>query len=387
MTDSIYPNDNNLLFGVLMLNSRGQPVQMDPTYFTLKFLEITYYRNGIELVGNATDLGTQDWGNDFPVISDMFRTYNLSGALTCPLNKNYRVSGNYLSAIRRILNIRLYRWAGSPLWHTKAEIDAKMQDTLFNVVIYNWYVDFDDYDSPIKAYFDDIYSYQLAPGFNKQLKLYIKQNDVELNDAFVQISNSKEMSFLSVDRFTLDLFSESSSGEIFDVTVRLDPYKDSYQRVVYSLLDVFGTVGGVFQVFQTVFGVIIGIITTEAFLSSAFRRLYFTSNNCSPSETNQGHTISKRPSFQKRVEEIKENRDRCDSIMSINSRYDDSRQASDVNVKVQSRRDSFINSEEDNTLLLSRLKGILSRRRKYLALSYHKCLTLFSWMPMQKIWT
>ena len=207
-----------------MLNSNGQPVTVDPTYFTLKFLEVTYYRNAVEMIGNATDLGTVDWGNDFPIISNMFKAYNLSGSLTCPLNKNYRVSGNYLSTIRRILNIRLYRCTGSPLCHSKAEIDAKMNDILFNVVIYNWYVDFDDYETPIKSYIDDIYSYQLTPGFNKQLKLYVKQNDVELNDAYLQIGNSKQSSFLNIDRFAMDMFSESSSGEIFDVTVRLDPY-------------------------------------------------------------------------------------------------------------------------------------------------------------------
>ena len=81
MTNDVYPYHSNLQFGVLMLNSLGQPVKLDPTYFSLKFLEITYYRNGIQLVGNATDLGSQDCGNSFPIISDMFRSYNLSGSL------------------------------------------------------------------------------------------------------------------------------------------------------------------------------------------------------------------------------------------------------------------------------------------------------------------
>ena len=42
-----------------------------------------------ELIGNATDLGTVDWGNDFPILSNMFKAYNFSGSLKCPLNKNY----------------------------------------------------------------------------------------------------------------------------------------------------------------------------------------------------------------------------------------------------------------------------------------------------------
>ena len=290
------------------------------------------------------------------------------------MNKDYRVAGNYLSAIRRILNIRLYRCTGSPLCRSAAEIDAVMKDTLFNIVIYNWYFDFDDYVTPIKAYFDDVYSYQLTPGFNKQLKLYIKQNDVELNDAYVQIGNSQQMSFLNVDRFALDIFSESSSGQVFDVTVRLDPYKDSYQRVVFSLLDVFGTVGGIFQVLQTVFGLIISIITAEVFLSSAFRRLYFT--NTEESEDNNINYNFRRNSFHNRVEESKETRDRSNSSISMCSKYNDSQFVSDVNIRLDTQHNSNLNSNEESRFLLAHLKSILSQRRRYLALGYHKCLTL-----------
>ena len=74
-------------------------------------------------------------------------------------------------------------------------------------------MNFDDYENPIKSYVDDIYTYQLSSSLDKRIKIYVKQNNLELNDNFVQIGNSKDYQFLNVERTSLDVASISSDGE------------------------------------------------------------------------------------------------------------------------------------------------------------------------------
>ena len=140
-------------------------------------------------------------------------------------------------------------------------------------------------------------------------------------------------------------------------------------------MDVFGIVGGVFQVLQSLFGVIVGLISTEVFLSSVFRRLYFTSKMDDSNNFRQNSIIFRREST-KPQEELKTPKEFIDYSMSMNSKLDESRHSSDINVRIQSRQNSFNFAEEENNFLPNKLKSILSRRRKYHALGCHKFLTL-----------
>ena len=119
----LYPYEYNLEFAVLMLNSQGQPIPYDPTYFTIKMLEISTYGHGSYRKTNTTDLGMYDWSKDFPILSDLHNTFNLSGSLMWPQNKRFKLSGNFYSDTSSIFSIKLYRWSGSSLCHSSTEIN------------------------------------------------------------------------------------------------------------------------------------------------------------------------------------------------------------------------------------------------------------------------
>ena len=356
------------------MNSLGQPIPFDPSYFTIKMVELEFYSNGSYRFGSITDLGTQDCTSTFPILADYFQSLNSSNIIICPQSDKYKVSGNYLSNKQSIFSIRLYKWVGSSNWKSESEINSMMNNVYFNIAIKNWYVNFDDYVNPIRSYSDDMYSYQLAPGFNKKLKLYVKQNQVELNDNFVQISNTQDLEFLNVEKSILDIVLEQSDGQIFDVSIRLDENRDSYKRVAYSFLDILGALGGVYQAVWTVLGLFINLISTEVLFSSVFKRLYFT-NKIDPSEELM-QINDKTSEFSKhnKVEEFKiENKK---SRKFANMRIDESRSPSDINLSVVSNQNRMLASEEQNHSILSKLKSILINKRKYKASSCHKLYTL-----------
>ena len=72
-----------------------------------------------------------------------------------------------MSSKKTKFDIKLYRCIGSTSCRSTTEINNFMNDLYFCIVINNWYFNFDNYDNPIKSFIDDIYSYQLSPGFNK----------------------------------------------------------------------------------------------------------------------------------------------------------------------------------------------------------------------------
>ena len=53
-------------------------------------------------------------------------------------------------------------------------IDNKMKNILLNVILVNTYFDFDDYDSPVKTYMDDRYTYDLLPGYTIRNHVFLQ---------------------------------------------------------------------------------------------------------------------------------------------------------------------------------------------------------------------
>ena len=85
----------------------------------------------------------------------------------------------------------------------------------------------------------------------------------------------------------------------------MDPNRDFYQRTVFSILDLFGTIGGIFGLLTAACGFIIGFVSTQIMLSSVFRRLYYT-NKSSPDVIEMNLLTSKDHNFDSKYEENKE---------------------------------------------------------------------------------
>ena len=58
----------------------------------------------------------------------------------------------------------------------------------------------------------------------------------------------------------------------------MDPNRDLYQRTVFSIIDLFGTIGGIFGLLTSICGLVIGMISAQVMLSSVLKRLYFVSS-------------------------------------------------------------------------------------------------------------
>ena len=84
-------------------------------------------------------------------------------------------------------------------WKSDTDINTLLENTYLSVFFVNSYMDFDDYDTPIKNYVNDRYTYRGIAGHRKNVKMYIKENSVELSDNIIGIGESEEQEFISID--------------------------------------------------------------------------------------------------------------------------------------------------------------------------------------------
>ena len=138
--------------------------------FTLQISESTFTQVDDYYFPVSTDLGYKLWdSNDLPGISNEFIARGLTLSLYWPKNKDYRVAGNYLSEDMRFISIVLKRWQGSG-WKSTADIDNAINKVVFSIMILNSYMDFNDYENPVKSYIDDRITSNLEPGHVKYVK-------------------------------------------------------------------------------------------------------------------------------------------------------------------------------------------------------------------------
>ena len=91
--------DYGFSFGVAFTDAWGNPLTLDPTYFTLSIVQNTViYDAGVYKIKATANLGAKACDlSDFPGISSKYLSRGLGQALYCPINKRYKLAGNYLS--------------------------------------------------------------------------------------------------------------------------------------------------------------------------------------------------------------------------------------------------------------------------------------------------
>jgi hypothetical protein len=154
-----------------------------------------------------------------------------------------------------------------------AVINAALAQSYLSLIVVNSYVDFEDYSSPVKRYLDDKYSWKGNPSTTKKIRMFAKENSIELRDNRIGIAGSEYKDFISLEDSTFDIV-DFSSLEYFDITINLSTEKSNYQRSVFTLFDLSGLIGGLFEVLTMIFGIFVAFISKHSFYHSIFKRLY-----------------------------------------------------------------------------------------------------------------
>jgi hypothetical protein len=136
-------------------------------------------------------------------------------------------------------------------------------------------MDFEDYEEVVKSYMDDSITYRIMPNFIKEATVFVRKNEAEFEDSFVQFGFKDKKEFVSISTTNVDLY-HRRAHVMTSATVRfvIDPKQETYERVIFSILNLTGQVGGLYEVFEVVGAFVIGYFTEKLFYYSMFKRIY-----------------------------------------------------------------------------------------------------------------
>ena len=156
-----------------------------------------------------------------------------------------------------------------------------------------------------------------------------------------------------------------------NIRLNLSQTRDTYKRTVFTIFDLFGTVGGMYSLITSAWGLIVGVVSTQIMLSSVFRRLYFTNQ---PNHNDIAiDNVSKDRRESKVVEEDKDNSKF--RFSTIDSKIEDNKPIIGFKPNLENNMSKYQDHYLTDQNVQERLGNILKDRMRYKANWMHKILT------------
>mmetsp|Transcript_23816 Transcript_23816/g.21158 ORF Transcript_23816/g.21158 Transcript_23816/m.21158 type:complete len:195 (-) Transcript_23816:495-1079(-) len=131
------------------------------------------------------------------------------------------------------------------------------------IVLDNFYFDLNAIENPIKNYFRTEVLHFISAEIASGLNIYIRRNTYSIRDSIWPSfwTNEKEGVFYSIER--VEKYSrDKGSNEVFQIQIIQDSQTDHYTMRILNLLEVTGTLGGVFELLSIAVGFIMGIYSS-----------------------------------------------------------------------------------------------------------------------------
>ena len=144
----------------------------------------------------------------------------------------YRIAGNYLSSNYQFISILLKKCSGANCT-SDTLINAKLKNTALSIAVLNSYMDFSDFHTPVKTFFDDRNVMYISPNMSKTIRLFARLNEVNLDDDYLSLKSPINKEFFTLDKTILDI-NPLSGNTFIDANIFLDYNKDTYKRSVFT---------------------------------------------------------------------------------------------------------------------------------------------------------
>ena len=125
----------------------------------------------------------------------------------------------------------------------------RLDNSILNIFIIKPYFDYSDIENPIKYHIDD--THYLALNFNTAyiLDMYVRKNEYTLYDSILGSFGDESGVFYSIEKSNIVPI-ESNQVDLAQVRFLIDHQIDQYERTVQTLFEVFGTIGGNYEILR-----------------------------------------------------------------------------------------------------------------------------------------
>ena len=152
----------------------------------------------------------------------------------------------------------------------------KANNLKFHFGYQTYYMDSNDYNTPLKPYFDVNLDWGLAPGLQKTMHITIQDNKFTDNNNIMGADTENEYEFYSIKSIRDDYSLEDDTHQLINIIIQLDNGKINIERSTYTILDVVADVGGYMELVRFLFYYFVSTFSTRKFLSFIYKRMYFT---------------------------------------------------------------------------------------------------------------
>ena len=133
-------------------------------------------------------------------------------------------------------------------WKASYEIEAVLNTGYLSMIYISGYFDSHDYKTPIKSrenYFDYI---TFLPDLYQSYRLEVQENEVFLSDNIFFSETYKRSKYYSAKEPFLRLYNSNNNPDrLVSIDISLSEESEQFERTVYTFLDMFGFLGGIFD--------------------------------------------------------------------------------------------------------------------------------------------
>ena len=273
-SDPILLKNNLFMFGVYVGSDFN--LLYDETYISLRINQTNYFKEKI----STKTFQFVNWTYDhfLNINKQLLQKMKINNYLW-PESTDLYVMGNGFAENYTFFELLITRWSGTDSkgnpWKSDAEIDKAIDSTSIQLGMINNYFDFDDYNKPIKSFFDDQFFYPLTSGFTKNAYMYIRQNTAEQKDSLFRYQPlGSQSSFISIESASEKFTKINPQKNILIVSFYKDPKSYNYERTVFSFLDCWGLIGGVNEILEIWGKLIVSLFSGKIFAFSILSTLY-----------------------------------------------------------------------------------------------------------------
>lgn len=268
--------DSDFSLGVA-IQSNYFDVMSDETYISLQFFQIVYDDSGIS---SQQPISKALCGNDYFRYEDqdLVDSFGISYYI-CPVTNEFEVQGNIFADTYKYFGFTIKKCSGTTAsgaaCASEADIEEALQYIDLRVALVNSYFDFEDYNQPVQTYIDDRYVFSIVYGYDKFINMFISQDEGDYNDHIISYQpEGTGVNFVSVNKYTEEFRTMQDDNILMSVNFVKDYDYRSYSRQVFGLFDMFGNLGGLFEILEISGGIIVGIFASRLFSYSIVSTFY-----------------------------------------------------------------------------------------------------------------
>lgn len=132
-------------------------------------------------------------------------------------------------------------------------------------IIFNQYIDLSNIDDPFKIEIDNRYQIMLNPEWITDTKIFIKENTYSIDNSYMYI-NKLNGKFYTIETINTQHTKYLNDGLFGVFKFQQDSKTTNYNIRVYSILDLFSSIGGIYEIITVLLSIVFSYFAQKMYL-------------------------------------------------------------------------------------------------------------------------